>query len=282
MLANDTFVQDDLWQQYRSSNNASQPIIDIHDAFFSDLSGPPQRLENEECLKAYGQALQTTWGDVALIYQYQGPNLSGVYEVGSVPSGGGISSYLDSTYVGIGNPDSPGYLNTGDDPAPFSWICPDQTDRHIYASAPPCMSELPRIIANADSWAPLSGPVVDYCLGKPMREACEIDFSLPIAIIVILLNAFKAIIMVLTVFTMKEQPLITIWDAVASFLKENDTVSKDMCLMSRKDFEKKRICPVLQPQPSLARRWMAEKTLWFRAASTSRWASVISLYGHVP
>ena len=278
VLANNTFVQDELWQQYQSSTNASQTVIQMRNAFFSDP--PPQRFENEDCVKAYGRNLQTTRGDVALVYQYGGSNISAGHSSWDVSgdvfgdvSGAGILGYGQQVF----GPDNAL-------PDQNAWICPDQNDPKLTIGAqgtPHCASELPRIEANADSWAPFSGAVVDYCLSKPMPELCEVNFSLPIAIVVILVNAFKAIIMALAVFTIKEQPLVTIWDAAASFLKERDTASNGMSLASRKDFEKERKCRTLVSPPPLPRRWTAERTRLFQAASIVRWASVISLYDHV-
>lgn len=62
--------------------------------------------------------------------------------------------------------------------------------------------------------------MVKYCIvGNVVVNNCKLQYSLSIAINVILSNLVKAICMALTLFVFKHQaPLVTVGDAVASFL----------------------------------------------------------------
>lgn len=53
-----------------------------------------------------------------------------------------------------------------------------------------------------------------------------------IAIVVVLPNFFKGLLMFYTAFGIEEEPLITMGDAVASFLKTKNPKTADMCLTS--------------------------------------------------
>ncbi|KAL9092893.1 MAG: hypothetical protein Q9165_004311 [Trypethelium subeluteriae] len=262
ILANDTFVQDDLWQR-SVAGNISPQVIQIHDTFFSEPS--PQRLDTDDCISAYGQSFQTARSDVVLVYE-NGINISD----GTAWNDGGGLLTLESTYIEEG----------GTDPTEqFSWMCPDHHGEDLEISdLPLCSSEIPHIKTDAGNWAPFYGAVVSYCLSKPQPELCEVNFSLPIAIVVILLNGFKAIIMGITAFTSKEQPLVTVGDGIASFLRIKDTTVSHMCLSSRRDFGKRKNCRRLLSQQALPQLWVAQRTRWFRAASRMRWIAVIALY----
>ncbi|KAF2237908.1 hypothetical protein EV356DRAFT_362818 [Viridothelium virens] len=263
ILANDTFVQDDLWQQSLGTGDVSPQIIQIHDTFFSGLS--PQRLDTDECISTYGQSFQTARGDVVLVYE-NGINISD----GSAWNEGGGVLNLYNTPIEEGGADSV---------EQFSWICADENAEGPESlHLPLCSSEIPHIKTDAGNWSPYFGAVVSYCLSKPQIEMCEVNFSLPIAIVVILLNGFKAIIMAITAFTSKEQPLVTVGDGVASFLRNKDTTVSNMCLSSRMDFGNKKNCRRLLSQQALPQLWVANRTRWFRAASKMRWVAVITLY----
>jgi hypothetical protein len=112
---------------------------------------------------------------------------------------------------------------------------------------------------------------VDYCLSERVDSRCRLHFSPTIAIIVTSLNLCKsklpsistmqirsdlsswtgascnveadvklgkAVLMLIIVYTVKENPLLTMGDAVASFLDDDDTTTDDMGLVSIHDIKK--------------------------------------------
>lgn len=115
---------------------------------------------------------------------------------------------------------------------------------------------------------------IEGCLSKKAKEGCRLWISSPIFIVVTVCNLFKAAVMV-TMFRRRNQqvtPLVTMGDAIGSFLERPDLTTKGMCLV-----DKELIDTV----------WGAEKTpqiyyprhrLWFNACSLRRWILCNVLY----
>lgn len=59
---------------------------------------------------------------------------------------------------------------------------------------------------------------IDHCERVPAEQHCAVDFHAPLMAVVIACNLVKAVCFVLTLNTIKRKPLVTIGDAVASFL----------------------------------------------------------------
>ena len=229
-------------------------------------------MENEDCINAYSQSFQTKRSDVVLVYE-DGINTTGTEYPSSDIDGQGGLLFSDSNELFLGSEEA----------EQLSWICADQhmdngfVGEYLY-DVPLCSSELPAIKSDPINWSPYFGTPVSYCFSKPQTELYQVDFSLPIAILVILLNAFKAIVMAVAVFTSREQPLITTGDAIASFPRDHDSTTSNICMASRDDFAKgRRRCQFLLHHPT-PRQWTAGRSRWFRAASKSRWLLVVGLY----
>jgi hypothetical protein len=73
-----------------------------------------------------------------------------------------------------------------------------------------------------------------------------------------------------TAFCVNDEPLITMGDAVASFMKRADATTKDMCLLSIRDVRKKG--PEAGP-----REWMNLRSKWKNAVSKKRRATTLAL-----
>jgi hypothetical protein len=74
--------------------------------------------------------------------------------------------------------------------------------------------------------------------------------------------------MFLTALNAKQYPLVTLGDAIASFLEDPDPNTKNMCLISKKDIEKAFNNP---PPP---RKWKGVAEKGYYAVSPRRWINV--------
>lgn len=74
---------------------------------------------------------------------------------------------------------------------------------------------------------------VHYCLSKKMEESCQLSFSLPIAMAVLICNAIKVACMFLTARQERPEMLFTVGDAMASFLECPDPYTTGRCMMSK-------------------------------------------------
>ena len=97
----------------------------------------------------------------------------------------------------------------------------------------------------------VSGFEIAYCMSLTIEEKCELRFSVGILSIVIVCNFIKALCTLLTVWKMDYPTLVTIGDAINSFLQQPDRATVHF-----------------KPHP-----WVPKRRHWFSAASLSRWVS---------
>jgi hypothetical protein len=87
--------------------------------------------------------------------------------------------------------------------------------------------------ADRSQWQPFGRPVL-YCLSEEVIEHCSLNFSISIAIVVILTNMIKILCMGLTLHKYRQHlPLVTLGDAVSHFLNHPDPQTKGQCLYTR-------------------------------------------------
>lgn len=138
---------------------------------------------------------------------------------------------------------------------------------------------------------------VEYCLSKPAEESCELRFSLAIVIAVLACNLIKVLCVGLVAWMPSSTPLLTLGDAIASFLSERDPTTANNCLVSKYRLQRRNSRPSLAiicsdeamakgssniPSRYQQRRWneaitiqMAKSYFWFNAASRGRWLYIL-------
>ena len=118
--------------------------------------------------------------------------------------------------------------------------------------------------------------VVEYCLSASTEEHCSVQFSIVIMAIVVTVNAIKAVCMLLTLKIQKHAPLVTLGDAIQSFLDLNDPATASHCLSNKKNFTKHR-------WGADAVGWKRQRHFWYESASKARFMICICLYvSHLP
>ncbi|RMZ81806.1 hypothetical protein DV738_g2021, partial [Chaetothyriales sp. CBS 135597] len=172
----------------------------------------------------------------------------------------------------------------------------DATIPRIYDSKPSsttaCDAYVSEIEAASDEWEPW-GYQVQYCISETVDESCSLNGNILIIITVIACNAVKAALMLFVAFRLHGSPLITIGDAVASFLQRPDLTTEGLCLLTRQDvtrenekirlgrksvLEQPRLWPLNlgattpRGQPATNHRYR-----WCQAASWWRWILTIGL-----
>ncbi|KIW28005.1 uncharacterized protein PV07_07697 [Cladophialophora immunda] len=164
---------------------------------------------------------------------------------------------------------------------PFDWVC---SDNGTATGVCDRVCDDPAVLSQALSnktWTPF-GADVSYCLAEPSEEQCSLQFSVSIAILVIVLNLVKLTVMALTVvfaFDKDDPPLLTMGDAVASFLDKPDDTSQAMCLVPASRVKK--LGTRLWHRDSAKRIVEYPGNLypsWSRAVSPRRWVVCLLLY----
>jgi hypothetical protein len=113
---------------------------------------------------------------------------------------------------------------------------------------------------------------IDYCLSQRVEEKCKLQFSLYIMIVVIFCNLVKSISMLMTFWKRYNQPLVTLGDAVSSFLDNPDATTEGMCLVSKSD-----VLGGAWRTRGTPKQYQPVRNFWFRAASLKRWLICNSL-----
>lgn len=104
------------------------------------------------------------------------------------------------------------------------------------------------------------------------EESCKLLYSLPLCWIVTVLNLVKAFLMLYVAFGDFEEPLLTIGDAVVSFLRQPDPWTESMCLKQRDNFSSHSGLWDTTPEP-----FKLKVTRKFRAVRWGRWLITLLL-----
>ena len=157
------------------------------------------------------------------------------------------------------------------DQVPFAWICGDAYGFNPYTSSS-AVCTLSKAKSTVSEWTVL-GSKIEYCMVETVTEKCRLSFSLAIMIVVIIANMAKAVVMVLTYYKLREPTLVTIGDAVASFVDEPDEMTKGLCLVEKHDIEtgKWKTQRKVGPLKFMPIKWEPKRQWWFAAASFKRW-----------
>lgn len=214
-------------------DSITQILLDLRDL---SLNSTLERLEKRDCILKYGGLLSKN---------------SNVLAVSSTSNA--TNSILDIDH------------NEETLTSFFSWTCEFDLDAEINTGG----CNINKASKSAQPWY-FRGHQIEYCLSQPVQEFCELQFSLPIILIVIVCNLGKMIGMVSIVWKEKSEPLITLGDAISSFLNDPDPTTKNMCLADKNEFRK-------TGWQATKTTWKPGRHRWFRAASFRRWVICNSL-----
>ena len=125
---------------------------------------------------------------------------------------------------------------------------------------------------------------ISGCKSERTTEKCKVQFSLEIMIVVICCNLVKAICMVTAVIRSQEPTLVTLGDAMDSFLRIPDPTTRGICFADREFMKREwrrgwRTRPRQWKQQGVQRWWTsASKRRWL-ACNFFFWATLISAGG---
>lgn len=248
-------------------------------------SGVFERLEVKDCRDEYMQQYVSRRGDLLLIQN--STKLFGYNQSYDQFTDTGSDPY--NATCTLGNWWDP-ILSVWDDKAfpyivdphqlpSFAWQCPwpgIEFGCNITTIASPTDA--------SDMWEPFGGPV-DYCWSERLEEECTLTFNVPIGIAVIVCNLLKALCMSLTLLLAKRSALMTLGDAIESFLCCPDPHTTGLSILSadRINFlwQQERITIALPTVfgGDLRRKaldnlffdaWSPTQPRWWRAATPSR------------
>lgn len=217
-----------------------------------------ESLEGSNCIAAYAQTYQTKRGSIFLIRSNTNHHGSGGYNFSE---------------VGFEARNVP--LNGMNDFSPYEWICRNVPTQ--CGTTPKfgrnCDTFIPCLTTQHIEWAPF-GQEYAFCLSEKITEQCQLGLSIHLALVVLAMGIIKTGVMLYIALRFREKPLLTIGDAVASFLQRPDEFTKLACLAGKNDgrsiFNKGRI-------GGRARRFSAKPVRRYVTASLTRFLVVCLL-----
>ncbi|KAF1848866.1 uncharacterized protein K460DRAFT_364812 [Cucurbitaria berberidis CBS 394.84] len=199
-------------------------------------AGNLDRLEPAECLNQYAQTIQSNRRNLLLV---------GKDSNYPPPEENYFNNRSHIYWADMFQASSAAYAEQAADS--YSWICAGLTDTRS------CSSMIENIKRVPDAWQVgwhCRGDTrnecayprfpVEYCLSEKAEPHCKLHFEPNIAILITVLNLVKAALMFYIAFFISDEPIITMGDAIASFLEKSDSTTKNMCLVSLKDFKEKK------------------------------------------
>lgn len=235
------------------------PTAQFHPTAGNELKGraTTTELSNRDCINTYATDVRTRYGSLLLVADDFN------------------STYYDFALIGPWN----------DAHDPYNWMC-------TALEASPCSRMIHQV--NPDNWTiteeivewvgerifdpttqtyPVIGPMtfrVRYCLAETVPERCTVEYSLPLVIIVVLVNLIKATTLWATTASIADSPILTMGDAIATFLRSPDATTHGESLLSRDNVLKPSIKPLT---------YCATPRRWGSSVSFQRWISCFLLYG---
>lgn len=133
---------------------------------------------------------------------------------------------------------------------------------------------------------------VESCLSIPAEEKCQLMFSPPICLIVILCNTIKIVCMFMASRDDRDDPLLIVGDAISSFLTRPDSSTKDAALLSMAHVKRGTLgwhvattegcscylCELRQQNDMNDTSRIAEPKRWMQAPGGMMWLSVLLMY----
>jgi hypothetical protein len=111
----------------------------------------------------------------------------------------------------------------------------------------------------------------------PLPQRCKLQYSLPLTIVVIVVNAIKAAILCYMALTTTEFPMLTTGDAVVSFLQQPDRHTMGRCLMSGMETRQIHSGYTVSGQRDWPVAYENNRKKWYSAVSRAKWALVAIL-----
>lgn len=266
--------------------------------FVIQQSGGVEKMDHlnpTECLHAYDTQYMTARGDLLVVQP--GPIIREKFGMLDGPD-----NQFETSWIGVRDTVGTSYKAYYEKPTPLRSYPSDYPSYQWQCSIDEARSWCSLNNINGtniqDTWQPFGEPL-QYCLSERVPEQCELDFNVQFAILVIISNLAKVICMFLVVWRHDESTLITIGDAIQSFMNRPDPHTKGFCTVpdhllevlirwaSRAPQAMDALAPhdadinlmqkKFMDEPRF-REWRPPSRRWWSAPAISRWVLCVLLY----
>jgi len=171
--------------------------------------------------------------------------------------------------VAGGNPSNSlvGTLNWSYNQPMNSWVC-GATLADNMTLIPQSIDDFDCSIKVALSSGPwiMNNQSVEYCLSEEVPDICRLQFAVPIMAVVLSCNFVKFLCMIIAIWRCKDASMVTLGDAITSFLEKPDSYTRGMCIISKKEIE-----DGLWPSWREPQRWKEKRHFRCEAVGLRRW-----------
>ena len=116
------------------------------------------------------------------------------------------------------------------------------------------------------------GRNISYCLSERVNEICALEFKWAVLISIIACNITQIASMIFIIFAIDDIPIITLGDAIASFLEVEDSCTSSVALLTKSELEKG--LGLQQAASKRPVRWRPRKIYSYQAASFGQWMAL--------
>lgn len=106
------------------------------------------------------------------------------------------------------------------------------------------------------------------CLSESSPERCQVQLNQSILYIVIACNMLKVTLMIIVLRWMNQETIVTIGDAIQTFILEPDILTQDCCLMTSHDM--KQALEVTEAR-RIHRHQTGNHVRWYSVVGGKRW-----------
>jgi hypothetical protein len=126
---------------------------------------------------------------------------------------------------------------------------------------------------NPTAWRPF-GRDVNYCLSEPVVQKCKLQYLTNLGGVIVAFNFIKLLVLLVAFIDSNRanSPLLTIGDAIASFLETPDETTRLLDLMGWKDIHWWK-----NERPTSTFRYRSRTKRWWSAVSSRRWTLTLLL-----
>ena len=260
LFATEDFVNGGGYDTSKFPTTSAQNIT-----FFQDSAKTWVNLSNHDCIRNYANDFVTKYANVIAVVSNE-------------------TTASDDSLLSLAVNELPtgGYLDPSFDP--YAWICNDtqttnKTGIHDRNSAGfvPCASQVRALENIANTWWKSSGYQISHCLAEEIKPDCHLHFSPHLMGPVILMNIIKCLVSFYVAFRMVDAPLVTLGDAIQSFIKQPDSTTTGMCLTTAHEAERtfSRTAAHMAPRPPTA--YQAQRHRWAKVITKRQWILVSCL-----
>jgi hypothetical protein len=236
------------------------PLAPMHNASLAGQiysrafkSGKLEEMTLLECIDAYSTTFQSARGNVFLVVDQGVMNITDAYGIFPVISPHGeCSAETGTTWV---------YQQFGG----LKYGGCFAQEGNLY---------IPELRADPKTWSPMYFPV-KQCFSEPTGQKCKLNFSVPLAVVVIIFNLIKALAVLSGISQFRNDTLLTIGDAVKSFLQTPDPSSRNICLASQANIHRSKLRWQELQQP---RAYINKRLAWSSSVKKGkRWIAWLAL-----